>query len=56
MTSIVKLKSGDRIYLYESISFRNKEGKPRNRRVLIGKIDPISGNPVYKPEYLERMA
>jgi transposase len=56
MTSIVKLKSGDRIYLYESISFRNKEGKPRNKRVLIGKIDPISGNPVYKTEYLERMA
>ena len=56
MTSIVKLKSGDRIYLYESISFRNQEGKPRNKRVLIGKIDPISGNPVYKPEYLERMA
>jgi transposase len=56
MTSIVKLKSGNHIYLYESTSFRNGEGKPRNKRVLIGKIDPDSGNPIYKSEYLERMA
>lgn len=56
MTSIVKLKSGDKIYLYESFSFRNAEGKPRNKRVMIGKIDPVSGNPIYKSNYLERMA
>jgi transposase len=56
MSSIVRQKVGDKIYLYESVSFRNVEGKPRNKRTPIGKIDPISGNPVYKPEYLERMA
>lgn len=56
MSSIVKQKVGDHIYLYESISFRNADGKPRNKRVPIGKIDPQTGLPVYKPDYLERMA
>ena len=55
MSSIVRQKVGDKIYLYESVSFRNAEGKPRNKRTPIGKIDPISGNPVYKSGYLERM-
>ena len=56
MSSIVRHKVGDKTYLYESISFRNEAGKPRNMRTIIGKIDPVSGNPVYKPEYLERVA
>lgn len=56
MTSIIRQKVGDKIYLYESVSFRNADGKPRNKRVPIGKIDPKTGNPVYKPEYLARMA
>ena len=56
MSSIVKLKVNDQIYLYESHSFRNAEGKPRNKRTLIGKIDPAHGNPVYKPEYIARMS
>ncbi len=37
------------------MSYRNAEGKPRNRRVLIGKIDATTGQPVYKPEYVARM-
>ncbi|MEW6616798.1 MAG: IS1634 family transposase [Thermodesulfobacteriota bacterium] len=56
MTSIIRQRVGDKIYLYESVSFRNADGKPRNKRVPIGKIDPKTGNPLYKPEYLERMA
>ena len=56
MSSIVRQKIGDKTYLYESTSYRNAEGKPRNKRILVGKLDPVSGNPVYKPEYLERMA
>ncbi len=56
MSSIVRQKVGKHVYLYESISYRNAEGKPRNKRVPVGKIDPITGKPVYKPEYLERMA
>lgn len=56
MSSIIRQKVGDKIYLYESISYRNAEGKPRNKRVPIGKIDPSTGEPVYKPDYLARMA
>jgi len=56
LTSIIRQKVGDKIYLYESVSYRNSDGKPRNKRVPIGKIDPVTGNPVYKPEYLVSMA
>jgi len=56
MASIVRQKVGDKIYLYESVSYRNAEGKPRNKRVPIGKIDPSTGQPIYKPDYLARMA
>lgn len=55
MASIVHQKVGDKIYLYESTSYRNAEGKSRNKRVPIGKIDPTTGQPVYKPEFLARM-
>jgi transposase len=56
MSSIIRQKVGDKIYLYESVSYRNSDGKPRNKRVPIGKLDTVTGNPVYKPEYIERMA
>ena len=56
MSSIVRQKVGDKIYLYESVSYRNEEGKPRNKRTSIGKIDKVTGQPVYKPAYLDRMA
>ena len=55
MSSIVKQKVGKHIYLYESVSYRNENGDPRNNRKSVGKIDPRTGNPIYKPEYLERM-
>ncbi len=55
MASIIRQKVGNRTYLYESVSYRYADGKPHNRRVPIGKIDPTSGQPVYKPEYVARM-
>jgi hypothetical protein len=55
MASIVRQKVGKYTYLYESESYRNEMGKPRNRRVMIGKIDLKTGQPVYKKEYIERM-
>jgi transposase len=55
MSYIVRQKVGNHTYLYESVSFRNKEGKPRSKRVPIGKLD-AAGQPVYKTEYIERMA
>ena len=55
MSSIVRQKVGDKVYLYESVSYRNEQGEPRNKRTTVGKIDPATGQPIYKPEYLERM-
>jgi transposase len=55
MACEVQCKVGENIYLYESVSYRNGEGKPRNKRTPIGKIDPNTGAKVYKPEYIERM-
>ena len=56
MSSIVRQRVGNKIYLYESSSYRNAEGNPRNKRVPIGKIDPSTNQPIYKAEYLARMA
>ena len=56
MSSIVKNKVGNNIYLYESVSYRNKDGHPRNKRTLIGKVEAGTGQPIYKKEYLDRMA
>lgn len=55
MSSIVRQKVGKHTYLYESVSFRDAEGRPRNKRTTIGKLDPVTGQPLYKPEYVERM-
>jgi transposase len=56
MASIVPVKVGKYTYLYESKSYRNENGEPRNKRGLIGKADPITGQHIYKQEYLDRMA
>ena len=53
MSSIIKNKSGNNVYLYESTSFRNKEGKVRNKRRIVGKVHPETGEYIFKPEYLE---
>jgi transposase len=55
LASEVKCKSGNYTYLYESTSFRNEDGNPRNKRKIIGRIDPETGAKVYKPEYIKRM-
>jgi transposase len=55
VASIVYQKVGNNTYLYESTSYRGKDGKPRNKRTIVGKIDKKTGNPIFKPEYIERM-
>jgi transposase len=55
MAHVIRNKVGKYTYLYESESYRDSSGQPRNRRVCIGKIDPRTDEPVYKPEYLERV-
>jgi hypothetical protein len=55
MAYILRQKAGNHVYLYEAVSYRNENGKPRSKRVPIGKLD-VAGQPVYKSEYIERMA
>ena len=56
MVSIVRVKVGKYTYLYESESYRNKNGESRNHRKIIGKIDPVTGRYIFKQDYLDRMA
>ena len=55
MSYITEQRVGKHTYLYECTSYRNDAGQPRNKRIPIGKIDPITGERHYKPEYVERM-
>ena len=56
MSSIVKQKVGKHVYLYESVSFRDQQGRPRNHKTPVGKINHVTGEPAYKPEYIDLMA
>jgi len=56
MSSITKQKMGKYTYLYESTSFRNDQGRPRNKKIKIGKIDPYTGDTIYTPEYTQRLS
>jgi len=56
MASITKQRVGKYTYLYESVSFRDELGRPRNKKTKIGKVDPKTGRDIYTPEYVERMA
>jgi hypothetical protein len=53
---ITTVKVGKHTYLYEATAYRDENGKPRNKKHPIGKIDPLTGERIYKPEYLARMA
>jgi len=55
MGSIVHQRVGKHTYLYESVSYRNEKGEPRNKRKPVGKLDPVTGQPIYKLGYLDRM-
>jgi hypothetical protein len=57
LPSIVHCNVKGIVYLYESTGYRDKidGGKVKNIRKLIGKIDKVTGEPIYKPEYLARM-
>jgi transposase len=48
-------KVGKYQYIYLAEGYRNKDGKVRQKRRAVGKIDPKTGNKIYKPEYLEEL-
>ena len=54
MASITKQRIGKYTYLYESVSYRDEHGRPRNNKTKIGKIDPKTGETIYTTEYLAK--
>ena len=48
-------KVGTHQYIYLAEGYLNENGKPRQKRKPIGKIDPVTGQKIYKPEYLEEL-
>jgi transposase len=55
MSYIFEQSIGKYRYVYEGTSYRDEKGKVRTTRLAIGKVDPKTGQRVYKPEYIERM-
>jgi hypothetical protein len=55
MSYIAEVKVGKHTYLYECTAYRDKNGKARSIRTIIGKIDRETGARIYKPEYIKRM-
>ena len=56
MAHITRKRVGKYVYLYESVSYRNEDGQPRNKKVRIGKVEPNTGEIVYTEDYLRRTA
>lgn len=48
-------KVGTYQYIYLAEGYRNENGQPRQKRRPIGKIDPVTGEKIYKPEYLAQL-
>jgi hypothetical protein len=55
MSYVFEQSIGKYRYVYEGTSYRDEKGRARTTRIAIGKIDPKTGQRVYKPEYIERM-
>ena len=51
---VINKKIGNYTYIYEVTSYRDSNGEPRNKRILIGKLD-TDGHACYKAEYIDRM-
>lgn len=55
MSFEVVQKVGKYQYVYLAEGYRDENGKPRQKRRPIGKVDPATGKKIYKPEYLEEL-
>lgn len=53
MSYEVVQKIGKHQYIYLAKGYRNVDGKPRQKRIPIGKIDPKTGEKIYKQSYIE---
>jgi hypothetical protein len=49
------MKIGKHIYIYEAEGYRDADGKPRNKKHPVGKVDPATGEEIFKPEFLAKL-
>jgi hypothetical protein len=50
------MKVGNHIYIYEVSGYRDSNGKPRNKKHPVGKVDPETGQEVFKPDFIPKLA
>jgi transposase len=50
------MKVGNHLYIYEVSGYRDSNGKPRNKKHPVGKVDPQTGEEIFKPEFVPKLA
>jgi len=53
IVSTTKQHIGKYTYLYESTSYRDQQGRPRNKKTKIATINPNTNQTTYTPQYLK---
>jgi hypothetical protein len=49
------MKVGNYIYIYEVSGYRDSNGKPRNKKHPVGKVDPQTGQEIFKPDFIPKL-
>jgi hypothetical protein len=50
------MKVGNHVYIYEVTGYRDSNGKPRNKKHPVGKLDPETGQEIFKPDFIPKLA
>jgi hypothetical protein len=50
------MKVGKHLYIYEVSGYRDPNGNPRNKKHPVGKVDPQTGEEVFKPDFIPNLA
>jgi hypothetical protein len=50
------MKVGNHVYIYEVSGYRDSNGKPRNKKHPVGKVDTETGREIFKPDFIPRLA
>jgi hypothetical protein len=49
------MKVGTHVYIYEVEGYRDSNGNPRNKKHPVGKVDPQTGEEIFKTEFLPKL-
>jgi hypothetical protein len=56
MSCLSRMKVGNHIHIYEVSGYRDSNGKPRNTKHPVGKVDPETGREIFKPDFIPKLA